>query len=106
MGRPGVGNPGNRGGGRKSAFEEMKLALRLKEAWEEGLDVEALKERVSLGKNGRKNLNLMDLYLAYSLKDKKVLMDQAKKLIPDKIEEHSTGELKVTVTNYRDEDPA
>ena len=55
-GRPGVGNPGNRGGGRKSAYKEYADARALIDIWEGRKTQEELKKIIKSGKYGAKHV--------------------------------------------------
>lgn len=78
------GNPGNKGGGRKSAYEEERVAKIIKEAFVNGFDLERVQEIQKLMKKKKGKLNFTDLALARAIKSDRLLRDLLKKLVPDK----------------------
>lgn len=70
---------GNSGGGRKSAYDEHKMAEILKKAFLEGVDVEKLNNI-----HKQKELKLIDLVLLRAITSDSVLIALLKKLLPDK----------------------
>lgn len=79
MSRPGVGNPGNKGGGRKPESVERKDKIWLKEKWEQDSMLEALKEKLKSGK-----YSIRDVFLAKALQgNERILNVCANKMLPD-----------------------
>jgi len=81
-------NGGSSGGkkgrsGRKSAFEEHICANAVKDAFINGVDLEALKKRIKPRKG--KKVKLIDIAIARAFNNEHILMDLLKKLLPDKI---------------------
>jgi len=82
---------GNKGGGRKSAYEEEKCAQALKDAFTKGFDLEKAKEIIAMLKDKKGKLNFTELALFRAVGNDKVLMELLKKVVPDKIKHE--GEL-------------
>lgn len=82
------GNNGNHGkkgrSGRKPIAVEFQLALKVQRSFEKGFEI---KNPITRTADGRRHVKLIDWYLARALKSDKVLMDAAKKVMPDKIEQ-------------------
>ena len=80
---------GNKGGGRKSAYEENMRARGLIDAWfDEGVDLEEAQKIIDKLKKKKGKIKIFDLYKAKAVMGKnsdKVMLDQAKKLFPDKV---------------------
>ena len=92
MGNPKGSNAGTVGkkgrSGRKSAFEEHKIAEIIKEAFLEGVDYQALKETMEKLKDGSiKKVRLLDIALAKATRGDAILNEMLRKLMPDKIED-------------------
>ena len=82
MGRPGVGNPGNKGGGRPSAYQELKNALDTQGMFFGDIDLDLLEQKIRSGK-----FSVKDRYLLTALEgDTKILESLSKKVLPDKID--------------------
>lgn len=70
---------GNRGGGRKSAYEEARDAEWLKQVWNQDTDVLALQKKIETGRH-----SLRDQFLAMALAgDVRALKIVADKILPD-----------------------
>ena len=79
MGRPGVGNPGNKGGRRPSAYQEIANAALLAEMFFGKLDREEIKAKLASGK-----YSLKDIWVSKGFSgNEKVLTEIFKKLFPD-----------------------
>lgn len=72
---------GNKGGGRKSAYEEQRAAQKVISAFINGVDVEELQ---NLKK--QKKVKLIDYTLLRALKSDRVLTELLKKVLPDKLQ--------------------
>ena len=83
------GNPNNKGGGRKSAYVEMKVAEKIIEAFEKGFDLDKIKDIQKLLKAGKGKVNFTDLALSKALKSERMLSDLLRKVAPDRIKEES-----------------
>ena len=102
------GNPGNKGGGRKSAYAENEIAKRLNEVYDKGLSLSeyaaiALKvEMVKTGKqeNGepmtaaqkKQRLSLFEVTVHRAMSSDSILNSTLKKLVGDKLDADITGE--------------
>lgn len=89
---------GNKGGGRKSAYEEAARAEKLIDAWfGSGVSPKKLKELEDklfdkdgkIKKDFKGKLKFMDLFFLKSIKNNSNLMSMFQKLFPDKIETKS-----------------
>ena len=76
------GNPGNKGGGRKSAYEETKMAKMLKDAFFKGFDPKEITDEIAK----TKTIKLFKHALLRAAKNDKVLMKMFEKLYPSKID--------------------
>lgn len=82
------GNPGNKGGRRPSAYEELQNAIWHHDKWEVDSDVPALQEKLKTGK-----YSVRDVFLAKALQgNERVLSIFANKLLPDLVDVKSDGE--------------
>lgn len=82
MPRPGVGNPGNKGGGRKSAFQEMRDARDTESMFFGDISQEQLEAKIRSG-----TFSIRDRYLLTAMEgDTKILESLSKKVLPDKID--------------------
>jgi len=95
--KPGTNNGGTGGkpgrSGRKSAYQEDKMAKMLKDAFFSGIDKKELMKKLSENK-----IKLFDLTLAKAIKNDSILMTLFHKLYPDKIEsknEHIFPRIKI-----------
>ena len=78
---------GNKGGGRASAFEELKNAVWHVDKWEVDSDVPALQAKLKTGK-----YSVRDVFLAKALQgNERVLSIFANKLLPDLIDHTTNG---------------
>lgn len=95
MPRPGVGNPGNKGGGRKSAYQEARDAQALNAAFFDGVTMEDINEVENFlndkydGVGRTKKLPLFKYMLVRAIKNDKVLIALMKKVFPDKFDGQS-----------------
>lgn len=81
MGRKG-GNPGNKGGGRKSAYQELKDAQDTQSMFFNELSQEELKKKIGSG-----IFSIRDRYLLTAMQgDTKILQSLSNKVLPDKID--------------------
>lgn len=88
------GNPGNKGGGRPSAYQERANADILVELWENGIDKDELKKRLASSKH-----SLKDVFIAKALQgNEKVLIAIFQKIYPDKVD--LGGSFLVNIVNY------
>lgn len=87
---------GNKGGGRKSAYEELAIAERIVEAFTKGIDKKKLTAALKSDK-----VNLTDYSLVRALKSDAVLMGLLKKLLPDKIEDNGKKEVDFSREAYK-----
>ena len=108
MPRPGVGNPGNKGGGRKSAYAENKIAERLNEVYDKGLSLSeyaAIAVKVELVKTGKQEdgtemtaaqkkqrLSLFEVTVHRAMTSDSILNSTLKKLVGDKLDASLEGE--------------
>ena len=81
---------GNKGGGRKSMYEEIARARGLTDAWfDEGIDMEEAVKIMEKLKKKKGKIKIFDIYKMKAVIGKnadRVMIDQAKKLFPDKID--------------------
>lgn len=87
---------GNKGGGRKSAYEERQLADVLQDAWENGFDEDAAKKRLK----NKKNIRILDRYLVKSGESERILCDMSKKIFPDKTNVSGNVNLGMTLKDW------
>lgn len=73
------GNPGNKGGGRKSAYQERADARELTHMFFEEIDVKELVEKIMSGKYRVKDALLVKALLG----DDRILLGMFNKLFPD-----------------------
>lgn len=82
-----AGIPGNRGGGRKSAYQERQDAEWLASVWTGDIDRAALAAKVA-----SKRHSVRDVYLFKALMgNDKILASMADKILPDKIDLNSNA---------------
>ncbi len=96
------GNPGNRGGGRKSAYQENMDADLLWEMFFGEMSRDEVEEKIKSGK-----YSLKDLWLSKGLAgNDRVLSEMFRKLFPDlsKRKVETEGGITVNITRYREED--
>lgn len=87
MPRPGVGNPGNKGGGRKSAFAEKLDADWHELVWKTVQDVSELESKIATKKYAGRDIAALRL-----LKGDKYLIGKfMDKLVPNKLDITSDG---------------
>lgn len=79
MGNP-KGNPGNKGGGRKSAYQEFLDAQWHNEKWVKKTDLEKLSARI---KSGKYSVRDVYLYKAMTGKSDRILASFGDKILPD-----------------------
>ena len=80
MPRPGVGNPGNKGGGRKSAYQERADALTLEKLFFDEQVVSDIREKIESGKYSMK-----DIFALKGLQGNENVMTKVfQKLFPEK----------------------
>ncbi len=82
---------GNKGGGRKSAYEENEMAERLAEAFFKGVSLKKLNKNAE----NEKKVKLFELIIFKAIKSEKVLLTLFKKLYPDKTD----GKLKADIAH-------
>lgn len=82
MPRPGVGNPGNKGGGRKSAYQELADAKLLWEVFTKPMTVEKIKKRIESGKYSIKDVWILKARQG----NEKFIQQIVHKLFPDRKE--------------------
>jgi type VI protein secretion system component Hcp len=88
------GNPGNRGGGRKSAYQENADAKAFHDLFFKAQSQEAIETKIHNGK-----FSLMDRYALNGMEgDTRVLNKIVDKLLPDGIDLRSNGETLATAT--------
>ncbi len=81
MGRK-EGNPGNKGGGRKSAYQELKDALDTQGMFFNDIKLEELEAKIRSGV-----YSVKDRYLLTAMEgDTKILDSLSKKILPDKVD--------------------
>ena len=98
MGRPGVGNPGNKGGGRKSAYQEQGDAKMLWQMFDDPKMIEVLKKRVQSGK-----FSVKDVMQLKMLGGNERLIDSVfKKLFPDLEKVDHSGAVNINVLDFED----
>lgn len=95
MGNP-RGNPGNKGGGRKSAYREKHDADLLSDIWNKPMVREEIKQRLAEGKYSLRDMFISKAYAG----NERILSEIFKKLYPDKLE-HSGDSVLVTITKPR-----
>lgn len=82
------GNPGNKGGRRKSAYQERQDAIWHDEKWRIETDVPVLKAKLETGK-----YSVRDVFLAKALQgNERILGIFANKLLPDLHDHTSKGQ--------------
>jgi len=82
MPRPGVGNPGNKGGGRKSAYEEAENAKHLNASWRNEQIMKELEAKINSGV-----YSLRDAFYYKAFKgNERFLSDIFKKIHPDLVD--------------------
>lgn len=73
------GNPGNKGGGRASAFVEREEGIWLKNVWKTDTDTDVLKAKIAKGK-----YSIRDIFLAKVLSgNERLIAVAANKIMPD-----------------------
>lgn len=93
MGRK-EGNPGNKGGGRKSAYQERADAETLHRMYFDTAPQEEIEEKIRQGK-----ASLKDRHILVGLEgDARVLNTIFNKVFPDKIIQENTGAIKHIVS--------
>ena len=95
MPRPGVGNPGNKGGGRKGALIEFRNAERLWNTW---TGKQKRDEVLKLLQSGEYSLEELFNSLAFG-KNEKMLLAMFNKIWPDKTDFTSGGKTIAQILN-------
>lgn len=76
------GNPGNKGGGRKSAYQELKDALDTQAMFFNDFEQEVIEQKIRTGK-----FSIKDRYILTAMEgDTKILQSISNKVLPDKID--------------------
>ena len=100
MSRPGVGNPGNKGGGRKSAYQEKQAAAWHDSVWSGKVDLDELERRIQSRIYSGQDIAALRLLKG----DKTIVAKFMDKLMPDapkSIDLTSLGEkLAAPIINY------
>ena len=78
------GNPGNKGGGRKSAYKEMKAADFAKDLFFKPQQINKLRKKLESGKYSASDIMAAKILLE---KNDRLLHDVFTKLVPDQIED-------------------
>ena len=87
------GNPGNKGGGRKSCYDEYKSAEWAHDVWNNDQVLEILEKKIASGK-----FSLKDRYLLKAMKgSEKILTDLSGKMLAD-LHEHYQNIYEYTFT--------
>jgi hypothetical protein len=88
-----AGVKGNKGGGRKSAYQEKHDADLLSDIWHKPMVREEIKQRLAQGKYSLRDMFISKAYAG----NERILSEIFKKLYPDKLE-HSGDIVHVTLT--------
>lgn len=94
MPRPGVGNPGCRGGGRKSAYQEKANAELVWELFFNDHTIEEIKEKMKTGRYSIKDVFMVKAFSG----SERLLSELFRKVFPDKTDNNFKGQFDV---NYR-----
>lgn len=96
MSRPGVGNPGNRGGGRKSAYQEQADAAMLWEMFFGKLDRKEVEAKLRTGQYSLKDMFVSKAFAG----NERILVEVFKKLFPDLEKVDHTGSVNIEVVDF------
>lgn len=89
------GNPGNKGGGRKGAYQELRDALDTQAMFFNDFEQEEIEKKIRSGK-----FSIKDRYILTAMEgDTKVLTSISNKVLPDKIDIKGN----VTISQFLDE---
>lgn len=88
MPRPGVGNPNNKGGGRKSAYEERQDAIWHEDLWKNVQDIDGLIAKVKSRKYAARDIASLKILQG----NERLLGRLMDKLVPSKIDITTLGE--------------